>query len=476
MRTHSLAARLLFIMFAAVLAACSPSGDTPGQSGRKGSAAATMELPSFVSLVKKEGASVVNISATRAARQGDMQLPVPPDDPLAEFFRRFMPPGEPEDYGGDGMGSGFIISADGYILTNAHVVADTDELTVKLTNKKEYKAKLIGADERTDVAVIKIDAQGLVPVPIGDPEKLEVGEWVAAIGAPFGFENSVTAGIVSAKGRVLPDESYVPFIQTDVAVNPGNSGGPLFNMRGEVVGINSMIYSQTGGFMGVSFAIPIDIAMEVAQQLRSTGKVTRGRVGVQAQEVTVDLASSFGLKEASGALVAAVEKGGPADKAGITPGDVILKFGGKAVQDSADLARMVAGTKPGTVVDVDLWRKGKAETTKVTIAELAPDRTSAAPEQREPEPTNRAGLALAELPARQLERLRIDHGLAVRAVSGPAVRAGLQEGDVVLAINNVPTVTVAAFEQQLARAGATVALLIKRGPDTLYLPLKLGRG
>ncbi|MGH8808010.1 MAG: DegQ family serine endoprotease [Noviherbaspirillum sp.] len=440
------------------------------------SAVPTVQLPSFASLVKQQGPAVVNISTTRTIRQNAQSLPIPEDDPLAEFFRRFMPPAGPREFQERSLGSGFIISADGYILTNAHVVADTDEVTVKLTTRREYKAKLIGVDTRTDVALIKIDAGGLPVVQIGDPAKMEVGEWVAAIGAPFGFENSVTAGIVSATGRSLPDESYVPFIQTDVALNPGNSGGPLFNMRGEVIGVNSQIYSQTGGYMGLSFAIPIDLAMDVAKQLRTSGKVTRGRIGVQAQELSVELAASFGLKEPVGALVSMVEKGGPADKAGIAPGDVVLSFDGKPVQSSADMARLVASTKPGTTVNVEVWRKGSAKSLQVTLAELASEQVAGgggAPQM----PANRAGLALSELTPQQLNRLQIDRGLLVRKVTGPAQRAGIQSGDVVLALNDIPVTTVAAFEQQLARSsGGAVALLIKRGTETLYVPLKLEGG
>jgi serine protease Do len=347
---------------------------------------------------------------------------------------------------------------------------------VKLTNKREYKAKLIGIDIRTDVALVKIDASNLPVVPIGDPEKLEVGEWVAAIGAPFGFENSVTAGIVSAKGRSLPGETYVPFIQTDVAVNPGNSGGPLFNMRGEVIGINSQIYSGTGGFMGLSFAIPIDIAMDVVKQLQTTGKVTRGRIGVAAQELTVELASSFGLKEPKGALISGVEKGGPAAKAGIVPGDVILSFNGKPIDSSADLARFVADTKPGTTATAEAWHKGAMHQVQVPIAELMPERTAV---QEEPKPMapNRAGLTLGQLNQQQLQRLKTDHGLLVRAVTGPAQRAGIQPGDVVLAMNDTPVTDLATFDRQLSSSkGGAVALLIKRGADTLYVPVTVGKG
>lgn len=358
-----------------LLTACSPSeqGQPTGARAPQTSppsSVPTVQLPSFADLVKQYGPAVVNISTTRTLRQGARVLPVPEGDPLAEFFRRFMPPFGQQEFQASSLGSGFIISPDGYILTNAHVVADTDEVTVKLTNKREYKAKLIGVDAYTDVALLKIDARDLPAVQVGDPSKMEVGEWVAAIGAPFGFENSVTAGIVSATGRSLPGETYVPFIQTDVALNPGNSGGPLFNMRGEVVGVNSQIYSRTGGFMGLSFAIPIDIAMEVVEQLRSSGRVTRGRIGVQAQELTVELAQSFGLKEPVGALVAAVERGGPAGKAGIMPGDVIQSFDGQPVQTAADLARLVAGAKPGTTVNVAVWRKGEARTLQVPVDEL----------------------------------------------------------------------------------------------------------
>jgi serine protease Do len=341
------------------------------------SAVPSIELPSFVTLVKKEGPAVVNISTTRTVRENAEAVPnIPRDDPMYEFFRRFMPPPGSREFQARSLGSGFIISPDGYILTNAHVVVDTDEVIVRLTTKREYRAKIIGADPRTDVALIKIDASGLPVVNIGDPDKLEVGEWVAAIGSPFGFENSVTSGIVSAKGRTL-EENYVPFIQSDVALNPGNSGGPLFNMRGEVVGINSQIYSQTGGYMGLSFTIPIDLAMDIVKHLRTSGKVTRGRIGVQVQELTADLAASFGLKDINGALVALVEKNGPADQAGIQPGDVIMAVDGKPVQSSADLARLVAGTRPGSTITVDVWRKGATTPVKVAVAELVAERSPA---------------------------------------------------------------------------------------------------
>src|SRR5215212_2708170 len=342
------------------------------------------QLPDFTDLVEKYGGAVVNISTTqtnKSAMAGRGGPNIPEDDPLFEFFRRFMPnpgPGQgaPREFQSQSLGSGFIISADGFVLTNAHVVEAADEITVKLTDKRELKAKVIGSDRRTDIALLKIEASGLPFVRFGDPNRLRVGEWVVAIGSPFGFENTVTAGIVSAKGRSLPQENFVPFIQTDVAVNPGNSGGPLFNLRGEVVGINSAIYSRTGGFMGLSFAIPIDVANDVTQQLKSTGRVIRGRIGVVIQPITKELADGFGLQKPLGALVNSVEKGGPAEKAGIEPGDVILRFDGKVVSSSEDLPRIVGGTKPGARVPVQIWRNKAARDVQVTVAELQDDRAA----------------------------------------------------------------------------------------------------
>lgn len=364
-----------------LLVACSPSDEEqaaqpPAQQQQQpqqqaASQAPLITLPNFVNLVKEQGQTVVNISAVRTATGPGGLPPLRQGDPLYEFFRRFgMAPDMGEAPAGS-LGSGFIISQDGYILTNAHVIADTNQVTVKLTNKREYQAKVIGMDPYTDVALLKINASGLPTVKIGNPAAVDPGQWVAAIGAPFGFDSSVTVGVVSAKGRLLPSGSYVPFIQTDVAVNPGNSGGPLFNTAGEVIGINSQIYSQTGGYMGISFAIPIDIAIGISDQLRESGKVTRGRIGVQVQEMTVELASSFGLKEPRGALVAAIERGGPADQAGIRPGDVVLSINGQAVETSADLARLVGGTRPGTTIDVEIWRNGSSQTVKVPVAELS---------------------------------------------------------------------------------------------------------
>lgn len=377
MSTALQAGKRSIAVFAAMLSlACSPAKNEPPAPAATPAPQATaapsnagpgVELPSFVKLVKEQGPSVVNVSAVRMARGGAQMRQ---DDPLFEFFRRFGGPPDTGEAPAGSLGSGFIISQDGYVLTNAHVIADTDEVTVRLTTKREFRARVIGADPYTDVALLKIDASGLPFVRVGDPSKLEPGDWVAAIGAPFGFENSVTVGVVSAKGRLLPNGSYVPFIQTDVAVNPGNSGGPLFSTRGEVIGINSQIYSQTGGYMGISFAIPIDIAIGISDQLRTTGKVVRGRIGIQLQELTYDLAASFGLKDAQGALVAAVQQGGPADKAGIRPGDVILSVNGQPVQSVADLARVIGGTKPGTAVTAQVWRNKSTASANITVEPL----------------------------------------------------------------------------------------------------------
>ena len=373
--------QLLLAISIAMLAACSdPNGKPEGNQSSAGSPPAAptapseaptpqtgVQLPNFVSLVNQQGAAVVNISSLRLSPQAGARA-VPPNHPLHEFFRRFGGAPDEGEAPAAGLGSGFIISPDGYILTNAHVIAESDIVSVKMTNKREYKAKVVGADIYTDVALLKIDAKDLPTVKIGNPNTLQQGEWVAAIGAPFGFENSVTVGVVSAKGRVLPNGSYVPFIQTDVAVNPGNSGGPLFSTGGEVVGINSQIYSQTGGYMGISFAIPIDVAMTIADQLKESGAVTRGRIGVQLQELTFDLATSLGLKEPKGALVAAVQNGGPADTSGIMPGDVVLSVNDQAIQSTADLARLIGQSKPGSTISLQVWRNGKTLLSKVEVA------------------------------------------------------------------------------------------------------------
>jgi serine protease Do len=439
---------------------------------------AVAQLPDFTELVEKQGPAVVNISTTQTARNPlAPQIPqLQEDDPFYEFFRRFMPDQGPREFRAQSLGSGFIVSQDGYILTNAHVVEGAEEVSVKLTDKREFKAKVIGSDRRTDVALIKIDASGLSAVRFGDPGKLKVGEWVVAIGSPFGFENTVTAGIVSAKGRSLPQENFVPFIQTDVAVNPGNSGGPLFNLKGEVVGINSQIYSRTGGFMGLSFAIPIDVANDIAQQLRNTGKVTRGRIGVVIQPVTKELADGFGLPKAQGALVNSVEKGGPADKGGVEPGDVILKFDGKTVNASEDLPRIVGGTKPGSKVTIQVWRNKTARELQVTVAELQDDR-SARQSRRggKPPATNQYGMGLADLTEAQRKELKVDGGVLVDSVQGAAARAGVRRGDVILAVNNQDVKSVDQFRELMGQfeKGRIVALLIRRGTNSLYIPFRI---
>jgi serine protease Do len=429
-------------------------------------------------LVERHGPAVVNISTTKMVKRGEgLPFAMPDDEEMQEFFRRFFPGapggrGPMQEIPARGAGSGFIVSSDGYILTNAHVVRGADEVEVKLIDKRTFSAKVIGADSRTDVAVIKITANSLPAVKLGDPARLRVGEAVAAIGSPFGFENSVTAGIVSAKGRSLPSESYVPYIQTDVPINPGNSGGPLFNMRGEVVGINSQIYSRSGGYQGVSFAIPIDVAMEVVGQLKAGGKVSRGWLGVVIQEVTADLADSFGLDRPRGALVSQVQEDSPAARGGLRASDVILAFNGKPVENSGDLPRMVGMAKPGANITLQVWRKGKAQDLLVVLGELPGEEAIAG---KSGKIYSRGGLALAELTADQRRELGIDHGLLVEEVAGDAARAGIRVGDVILAVNNGKVATVEAFRKAIATVpkGKSAAILVRRGEGSLYIPLKI---
>lgn len=444
--------------------------------------AVAKDLPDFTGLVEKQGAAVVNVSTTQIVRapQGFQGMPnLPENDPFYEFFKRFAPQ-MPREQESQSLGSGFIISTDGYILTNAHVVDRADKITVRLSDKREFKAKVIGADKRTDVALLKIEATGLPKVTLGNPELLKVGEWVLAIGSPFGFDSSVTAGIVSAKGRSLPQENFVPFIQTDVAINPGNSGGPLFNMQGEVVGINSQIYSRSGGYMGLSFSIPIDVAMDVVNQLRSSGKVTRGRIGVSIQEVTRELADSFGLAKPSGALISGVEKNGPADKAGVKASDVILKFDGKVVAKSADLPRIVAATKPGNKAMVQLWRKGAVLEVPLVVGEIQDNAEKIAAkdskeDQSQSQSVSRLGLTLSELNDEQKAELQVDGGLLVEDVKGAAARSELQRGDVILAIGNIELRTVEQFNEVLKKVeqGRNIALLVRRSDGTVYVPIRL---
>jgi len=445
--------------------------------------AQTRELPDFTQLVEKQGPAVVNISTKQAIQRSALpQIPGVDDEELREFFRRFMPRRPPVEPGprseARSLGSGFIISEDGYILTNAHVIDGADEIDVRFTDKRELKARVIGADKRTDVALIKVDAKGLSVVKFGDPAHLKVGEWVVAIGSPFGFENTVTAGIVSAKGRSLPEENLVPFIQTDVAINPGNSGGPLFNMRGEVVGINSQIYSRTGGFMGLSFAIPIDVALDVQKQLRSKGRVSRGRIGVVIQEVTRDLATSFGLEQPRGALVNSVEKGSPASRVGVESTDIILSFNGKPVESSVDLPRIVGATPPGAKVPLEVWRKGGVVRLTITVGELKEERVAGAEAPPAAKPievaANRLGIVVSELSAEQGRELGLKHGLVVTDVR-PEARAEVQRGDVLLMLAHAGKQTQLDSVKQLntllngLAKDAVITLQVRRGGSTAFV-------
>jgi len=448
------------------------------------------ELPDFTELAEKQSPVVVNISSIQKNRANPMMQGSPEDEQMQEFFKRFgipVPPGMPPQNGRGqqatpekqvyATGSGFIVTPDGYILTNAHVVKDADEVMVKLNDKREFKAKVIGIDLRTDVAVLKVNATNLPKVNIGNPDTIKVGEWVAAIGAPFGLENTMTVGIVSAKGRALPQENFVPFIQTDVAINPGNSGGPLFNLKGEVIGINSQIYSRTGGYMGLSFAIPINVAMDVMNQLKANGKVIRGWLGIAIQEVTKELSESFGMKNTNGALVAGIEKGAPADKGGLLPGDVIIKFDGKVIESSSDLPKAVGNTKPGKTVVAEVFRKGSVKTLNLTVGEMPSDQAEVIASNKTPEKAevNRLGLVLKEAPPLQRKKMNGKKGLLVVDAQGSAAAAGIRRGDIVLALNNSEVESADAFAKEVSTIpnGKTVALLILRNDETLYVPVKI---
>ncbi len=458
------------------------------------------ELPDFADLVERAGPAVVNIRTTERGRSGanaaQPQMPegLDENDPLYEFFRRFMPPRQspgPRGRGGEGggaevqrgVGSGFLISADGFLLTNHHVVEGADEIYVTLTDKRELKGRLIGSDRRTDVALVKVEGIGFPSLKIGDPARLRVGEWVLAIGSPFGLENTVTAGIVSAKGRDTGD--YLPFIQTDVAVNPGNSGGPLINMRGEVVGINSQIYSRTGGFMGISFAIPIDEAMRVGEQLKSNGRVTRGRIGVGIAEVTKDVAEPLGLSRAAGALVRSVEASGPADKAGLEVGDIILRFDGKPIERSSDLPRLVGNTRPGSRVTLQVWRKGAQRDIALTVAEMQPEAQARPGSNRNAPPgstvpgaptPNALGLVVSDLPEDRRAQLRVRGGVQVDAAEGLAARAGVRPGDLILSLNNQDIASAKQFNEQVSKLDRSKAhvMLVRRGDSARFVPIPPG--
>ncbi len=432
------------------------------------------ELPDFTVLVDQQGPAVVNISVqagTKTSARGPAMPGLDPDDPFQQFFRGF--PGQ--GHGAmpmRGEGSGFIVSEDGVILTNAHVVADADKVKVKLKDRREFEAKVLGQDEASDVAVLKIDAQHLPTVRLGNPADLKVGEWVVAIGAPFGFDNSVTAGIVSALGRNLPDDAYVPFIQTDVAVNPGNSGGPLFNLAGEVVGINSQIYSRSGGYQGVSFAIPIDVAMNVSRQLQANGHVTRGRLGVGIQEVDDALAGTFGLDTPRGALVTSVEPDSPAAAAGLEAGDVILAFGKRPVETAGQLPSMVAASTPGKAVELELWRDKASR--KVSIRPGSKDSGEVVANADASPESGRLGLMVRPLSAEEQREIDVTDGLVVEDANGAAAEAGIRRGDVVLSANGKPTHSVEDLRKVVSGAKKNVALLVQRGDARIFVPVQLG--
>ena len=466
-------------------AGCSQASSTDGPA-TKSSAPATVaaapapavnygaSLPDFTGLVDRYGKAVVNVSVVEKLQPAiDFNGPdLSPDDPFYDFFKRFrgIPRGQQQP--NRGIGSGFIVSPDGYILTNAHVVDDASEVTVRMSDRRELSATVVGIDRKSDVAVIKVDAKDLPTVTLGDPSKVKPGEWVVAIGSPFGLENSVTAGIVSATSRALPNDNYTPFIQTDVPVNPGNSGGPLFNMRGEVIGINSQIYSQSGGYMGISFAIPIDVAVGVKDQLVKYGKVSRGRIGVTIQDVNQDFAESFGLDRPHGALVSSVEKDGPAAKAGIEPGDVILKVNSADVERSSELPALIAGLKPGSSASIEVFRKGATKNFGVRIAELKeePERLAKTSLKKEP---SKLGLSVRSLTPDEQREAQTDGKLLVEEVSGPAARAGVQPGDVILGVNGSKVSSIEELRNATERGKKTVALLVQRDSAQIYIPVRV---
>jgi len=451
-------------------------------------------LPDFTDLVEQVGPSVVNIRTLEKASARSRVGNNAPDEEMLEFLRRFgvpVPnaprqaprpnrPQQPDEDQPRGVGSGFILTADGFIMTNAHVVEGADEVLVTLTDDREFKAKIIGSDKRSDVAVVKIEATGLPAIKVGDVNRLKVGEWVMAIGSPFGLKNTVTAGIVSAKQRDTGD--YLPLIQTDVAINPGNSGGPLINMRGEVVGINSQIYSRSGGFMGISFAIPMDEAIRVSDQLRTSGRVSRGRIGVQIDQVTKDVAESIGLGKPVGALVRGVETGSPADKAGVEAGDIITRVEGKSIEKHSDLPRLVGGIKPGTKIAITVFRRGTTKELTVTVAEVEPEKTAQKAPEREEKPKASAagqalGLAVSEITDAQKKELKIKGGVKVDASADAAARAGLREGDVIVAIANVEVASVKEFESAIGKVDRTkpVNVLFRRGEWAQYAVIRVAR-
>ncbi|MBJ2154778.1 DegQ family serine endoprotease [Variovorax sp. IB41] len=449
-------------------------------------APAMVTLPDFSTITSRDGPAVVNISVTGTMKASDDEAAaeiqgIDPDDPMFQFFRRFQgqmgPRGQKQqqrDVPVRAQGSGFIVDPSGIIITNAHVVKDAKEVTVKLTDRREYRAKVLGADAKTDIAVLKIDAKNLPVLALGNTKDLKVGEWVLAIGSPFGFENTVTAGVVSAKGRSLPDDSYVPFIQTDVAVNPGNSGGPLLNTRGEVVGINSQIYSRSGGYQGVSFAIPIDVAVQVKDQIVATGKASHARLGVAVQEVNQAFADSFKLDKPEGALVSNIEKGGPGDKAGLKAGDVIRKVDGQAIVSSGDLPAVIGQQAPGKKVTLEVWRQGERQELQAKLGD-ASDKPAQVAKADTGAGQGKLGLALRPLQPQEKREAGIDTGLLIEDAAGPSAQAGVQAGDVLLAINGTPAQSLEQVREVVAKAtNKSVALLIQRGEDKIFVPVRIG--
>jgi len=436
--------------------------------------AAMTALPGFADLVAKHGPAVVAISVSQDAEKVAARGPrrMPDLDDLPPGFRGLPHPQQPDDGPRQGVGSGFIVSADGVVLTNAHVIADADEVTVRLTDKREFKAKVLGSDRMTDVAVLKIDARELPVVKIGNPETTRVGDWVVAIGAPYGLDNTVTSGIVSAKSRTLPGDAAVPFIQTDAAVNPGNSGGPLFNLNGEVIGINSQIFSHSGGFQGLAFAIPIDVAMNVKEQIQQHGKVEHGRLGVTIQEVSPALAENFGLAKAEGALVGSLQKEGPAAKAGIEPGDVILKLDGKAISRSADLPPLVAAMKPGSPATLEIWREGKSKQVSVVVGSFE-DKTTLA-SAKGSAAKGKLGVAVRPLSPEEKKVTELANGVVVEEAAGAAAKAGVRRGDVILSVNSTPVRNPEQLRELVGKAGKSIALLVQRDDARIFIPVTIG--
>ena len=464
----------LYLYEAVPHVAAAAGAELPATVSAAAPADAGYGLPDFSRLVEQQGPAVVNISVTGATRTSAQMPSLPgfgPEDPFSQFFRGFPGPGH-DSVPLRGEGSGFIVAPDGVILTNAHVVEGAEKVTVKLRDRREFEAKVLGQDEASDVAVLKIDARDLPAVRLGDPNALKVGQWVVAIGAPFGFDNSVTAGIVSALGRNLPDDAYVPFIQTDVAINPGNSGGPLFDLRGEVIGINSQIYSRSGGYQGVSFAIPIDVAMNVSRQLQANGHVTRGRLGVTIQEVNEGLAESFGLDAPRGALVSSVEPGGAGDKAGLKPGDVILIFGRQRIDSAGELPAAVAAATPGQPVELEIWRDRSTRHVIVRPQELTQDTGVATNDQEAG--SGRLGLTVRPLSPEERRDIDVSGGVVVVGADRAAAEAGVRPGDVVLSANGVPTRSAADLRKAAAGAKEHVALLVQRGDSRIFVPVELG--